>query len=178
MRESIEQTRERYRSSLHAALVVILLLLAMFTIIPAATAFQTSVYRIHSTPTATTTRLFSTEEDTFSLEEEEYSPGDDRDDKFTYASSEPFMSEGDQFQAANALASHSQQQEVELQTEISNSFLQYALSIILGRALPDARDGLKPVHRRILYSMSELGLNPSTSHRKCARVVGEVLGKL
>ena len=66
---------------------------------------------------------------------------------------------------------------VELPDEISQSFLQYALSIILGRALPDARDGLKPVHRRILYAMSGLGLGPSSSHRKCARVVGEVLGK-
>ena len=63
---------------------------------------------------------------------------------------------------------------VELPDEISQSFLQYALSIILGRALPDARDGLKPVHRRILYAMSGLGLNPGSSHRKCARVVGEV----
>jgi len=63
---------------------------------------------------------------------------------------------------------------IELPDEISQSFLQYALSIILGRALPDARDGLKPVHRRILYAMSGLGLNPGSSHRKCARVVGEV----
>lgn len=62
---------------------------------------------------------------------------------------------------------------VELPDEISQSFLQYALSIILGRALPDARDGLKPVHRRILYAMAGLGLNPGSSHRKCARVVGE-----
>ncbi|CAB9502475.1 gyrase subunit A [Seminavis robusta] len=66
---------------------------------------------------------------------------------------------------------------IELQTEISRSFLQYSLSIILGRALPDARDGLKPVHRRILFAMSQLGLNASGPHRKCARVVGEVLGK-
>ena len=66
---------------------------------------------------------------------------------------------------------------IELQTEVSRSFLQYSLSIILGRALPDARDGLKPVHRRILYSMSQLHLNAGSPHRKCARVVGEVLGK-
>jgi hypothetical protein len=66
---------------------------------------------------------------------------------------------------------------IDLPDEISNSFMQYALSIILGRALPDARDGLKPVHRRILYAMSGLGLTPSGGHRKCARVVGEVLGK-
>jgi DNA gyrase subunit A len=110
------------------------------------------------------------------LDEEEYS-GEKNANKFTYASSEPFQSESDAFQAANALASSSSDS-IELHSEISNSFLQYALSIILGRALPDARDGLKPVHRRILYAMSELGLSPSTSHRKCARVVGEVLGKL
>jgi DNA gyrase subunit A len=67
--------------------------------------------------------------------------------------------------------------EIELQTEVSNSFLQYALSIILGRAIPDARDGLKPVHRRILFAMHQLNLSPGTSHRKSARVVGEVLGK-
>lgn len=66
---------------------------------------------------------------------------------------------------------------VGLESEIENSFMQYAMSIILGRALPDVRDGLKPVHRRILYAMYGLGLTPEGSHRKCARVVGEVLGK-
>jgi len=66
---------------------------------------------------------------------------------------------------------------IDLPNEISNSFLQYSLSIILGRALPDARDGLKPVHRRILYAMNGLNLYSNSSHRKCARVVGEVLGK-
>jgi DNA gyrase subunit A len=66
---------------------------------------------------------------------------------------------------------------IDLPDEISSSFMQYALSIILGRALPDARDGLKPVHRRILYAMNGLGLSPGSSYRKCARVVGEVLGK-
>ena len=55
--------------------------------------------------------------------------------------------------------------------------LQYAMSVIVGRALPDVRDGLKPVHRRILYAMHGLGLGPTTPYRKCARVVGEVLGK-
>ena len=66
---------------------------------------------------------------------------------------------------------------VDLPDELSQSFMQYALSIILGRALPDARDGMKPVHRRILFAMNGLGLNPNSSYRKCARVVGEVLGK-
>jgi DNA gyrase subunit A len=51
------------------------------------------------------------------------------------------------------------------------------MSVIVGRALPDARDGLKPVHRRILYAMHDLGIAPSRPHKKCARVVGEVLGK-
>eukprot|EP00903_Cladosiphon_okamuranus_P010462 g9898.t1 len=66
---------------------------------------------------------------------------------------------------------------VGLEKEIQSSFMQYAMSIILGRALPDVRDGLKPVHRRILYAMYGLNLNPEGTHRKCARVVGEVLGK-
>ena len=65
----------------------------------------------------------------------------------------------------------------ELHVEASKSYLAYALSVIVGRALPDARDGLKPVHRRILYAMSELGLSPTKPYRKSARVVGEVLGK-
>jgi DNA gyrase subunit A len=60
---------------------------------------------------------------------------------------------------------------------MSQSYLEYAMSVIVGRALPDARDGLKPVHRRILYAMYELGLTPDRPFRKCARVVGEVLGK-
>jgi DNA gyrase subunit A len=64
-----------------------------------------------------------------------------------------------------------------LSNEMSRSYLEYAMSVIVGRALPDARDGLKPVHRRILYAMYELGLIPERPFRKCARVVGEVLGK-
>ncbi len=64
-----------------------------------------------------------------------------------------------------------------LRSEMQRSYLEYAMSVIVGRALPDARDGLKPVHRRILYAMHELGLSPDRPFRKCARVVGEVLGK-
>ena len=64
-----------------------------------------------------------------------------------------------------------------LHTEMERSYLEYAMSVIVGRALPDARDGLKPVHRRILYAMYELGLSPDRPYRKCARVVGDVLGK-
>src|SRR5437660_1104561 len=56
------------------------------------------------------------------------------------------------------------------------SYLDYAMSVIIGRALPDIRDGLKPVHRRILYAMSEMGLNFNRAYRKCAGIVGEVLG--
>ncbi|MEO0852538.1 MAG: DNA gyrase subunit A, partial [Cyanobacteria bacterium J06648_11] len=66
---------------------------------------------------------------------------------------------------------------VELQDEMQRSYLEYAMSVIVGRALPDVRDGLKPVHRRILYAMHELGLTPDRPFRKCARVVGDVLGK-
>ncbi len=66
---------------------------------------------------------------------------------------------------------------IDLRTEMSQSYLEYAMSVIVGRALPDARDGLKPVHRRILYAMHELGLLHDRPFKKCARVVGEVLGK-
>ncbi|WP_287129944.1 DNA topoisomerase (ATP-hydrolyzing) subunit A [Candidatus Cyanaurora vandensis] len=64
-----------------------------------------------------------------------------------------------------------------LQGEMQRSYLAYAMSVIVGRALPDVRDGLKPVHRRILFAMHELGLSPDRPFRKCARVVGDVLGK-
>lgn len=64
-----------------------------------------------------------------------------------------------------------------VETEMRQSFLDYAMSVIVARALPDARDGLKPVHRRILYAMGELGMGPTSAYKKSARVVGEVLGK-
>ncbi|QFG68312.1 DNA gyrase/topoisomerase IV subunit A [Ornithinimicrobium pratense] len=67
--------------------------------------------------------------------------------------------------------------EVDVQDEMEGAFLEYAYSVIYSRALPDARDGLKPVQRRILYSMHELGLRPDRAHVKCSRVVGEVMGK-
>eukprot|EP00890_Picochlorum_soloecismus_P003651 jgi/Picsp_1/4287/NSC_01796-R1_dna a subunit len=67
--------------------------------------------------------------------------------------------------------------ETELRREAEQSYLSYAMSVIVGRALPDVRDGLKPVHRRILFAMEDLGLQPNKPFRKCARVVGEVLGK-
>ncbi|AGY59874.1 DNA gyrase subunit A [Gloeobacter kilaueensis] len=64
-----------------------------------------------------------------------------------------------------------------LRNEMQRSYLEYAMSVIVGRALPDVRDGLKPVHRRILFGMHELGMSPDRPYRKCARVVGDVLGK-
>src|SRR5213596_3760711 len=64
----------------------------------------------------------------------------------------------------------------ELDQEVRTSFLDYAMSVIVRRALPDVRDGLKPVHRRVLYAMHESGLQPNGPTRKCARVVGEVMG--
>ena len=66
---------------------------------------------------------------------------------------------------------------VDINSEMKKCYIDYAMSVIVGRALPDVRDGLKPVHRRILYSMQELGLEPQKGYRKCARIVGEVLGK-
>ncbi|MGH8868451.1 MAG: DNA gyrase/topoisomerase IV subunit A [Actinomycetes bacterium] len=68
--------------------------------------------------------------------------------------------------------------DIDVADEMQGSFLEYAYSVIYSRALPDARDGLKPVHRRILYMMSEMGLRPDRGHVKSARVVGEVMGKL
>ena len=65
---------------------------------------------------------------------------------------------------------------IEIQEEMERSFLEYSMSVIVARALPDVRDGLKPVHRRILYSMFDNGLRPDRPHNKCAKVVGEVMG--
>jgi DNA gyrase subunit A len=67
--------------------------------------------------------------------------------------------------------------QVDITKEMKKSYIDYAMSVIVGRALPDVRDGLKPVHRRILYAMNELNLDPSKPHRKSARIVGDVLGK-
>ncbi len=65
----------------------------------------------------------------------------------------------------------------EIEEEMKSSYIDYAMSVIVGRALPDVRDGLKPVHRRILYAMYDMGMTPGRPHKKCARIVGEVLGK-
>ena len=67
--------------------------------------------------------------------------------------------------------------DVALTEALGDRYLSYALSTIMHRSLPDVRDGLKPVHRRILYAMRELRLNPASGYKKCARVVGDVVGK-
>jgi len=72
---------------------------------------------------------------------------------------------------------HDKVELIDLKQEMGQSYIEYAMSVIVARALPDVRDGLKPVHRRILYAMSEMGLKPSAKYRKSATVVGEVLGK-
>ncbi len=66
---------------------------------------------------------------------------------------------------------------VQIVSEMRSAYLDYAMSVIVARALPDARDGLKPVQRRILFAMQELGINPNTPFKKCARMVGDVMGK-
>src|SRR5437870_3070064 len=68
-------------------------------------------------------------------------------------------------------------QPVNIEEEMRRSYLDYSMSVIIGRALPDVKDGLKPVHRRILYTMQQMGLQPNKATRKCARIVGEVMGK-
>lgn len=70
-----------------------------------------------------------------------------------------------------------QVQEVNISQEMRTSFLDYAMSVIVSRALPDVRDGLKPVHRRILYAMNDLGMTSDKPYKKSARIVGEVIGK-
>ena len=65
---------------------------------------------------------------------------------------------------------------VNIEDEMKRSYLDYAMSVIIGRALPDVRDGLKPAHRRVLYAMSQMGLASNRAYRKCAKVIGEVIG--
>ena len=67
--------------------------------------------------------------------------------------------------------------DIQMSKEVKKSFLNYSMSVIVSRALPDARDGLKPVHRRILYAMYDMGIRPELPYKKSARIVGEVLGK-
>ena len=68
-------------------------------------------------------------------------------------------------------------QTIDVEDSIKTSYLEYSMSVIIGRALPDARDGLKPVHRRILYAMEKLGVGSKSKHKKSARIVGDVIGK-
>ena len=65
---------------------------------------------------------------------------------------------------------------VNIEDEMKRSYMDYAMSVIIGRALPDVRDGLKPVHRRVLYGMKTMGLSATRGYRKCAKIVGEVMG--
>ncbi len=66
---------------------------------------------------------------------------------------------------------------VNIEEQMKTAYIDYSMSVIVGRALPDVRDGLKPVHRRVLYAMNELGLSHNKAYKKSARIVGEVLGK-
>ena len=66
---------------------------------------------------------------------------------------------------------------INIEEEMKTAYIDYSMSVIVSRAIPDVRDGLKPVHRRVLYAMNELGLSPGKPHKKSARIVGEVLGK-
>ena len=77
----------------------------------------------------------------------------------------------------NAVGSRSDITPVDVSEEMRRSYLDYAMSVIVSRALPDVRDGLKPVHRRLLYAMRQLHLDPKSGFKKCARVVGDVIGK-
>ena len=66
---------------------------------------------------------------------------------------------------------------INIEDEMKTAYIDYSMSVIVSRALPDVRDGLKPVHRRVLYGMHDLGVNSRSAHKKSARIVGEVLGK-
>jgi DNA gyrase subunit A len=71
---------------------------------------------------------------------------------------------------------HDKIQQVDLQLEMQRSYLDYAMSVIVGRALPEVRDGLKPVHRRVIYGMYDGGYRPDKGFNKCTRIVGDVMG--
>lgn len=188
-RGSRRQRRQSPHRAISAALLLLLLPLAAVSLARDGRTFSTAAAAAFAPPrfsrrareaasgrrdAAATHPLLASADDESILEESYY---DDEADG-SYDPSAPPMTESEIAEAANRIASSaSSPDSVDLPDEISTSFLQYALSIILGRALPDARDGLKPVHRRILYAMSGLGLTHSSAHRKCARVVGEVLGK-
>src|SRR5665811_1630811 len=81
------------------------------------------------------------------------------------------------FEKAIVDTRHDKIQQVDLQLEMQRSYLDYAMSVIVGRALPEVRDGLKPVHRRVIYAMFDGGYRPDRAYSKCSRVVGDVMGK-
>ena len=85
--------------------------------------------------------------------------------------------EGAVIDDAEVRVGHDKIDQIDLQTEMQRSYLDYAMAVIVGRALPDVRDGLKPVHRRVIYAMYDGGYRPERSYNKCARVVGEVMGQ-
>ena len=87
------------------------------------------------------------------------------------------MANDDDRPDVNAAHDHGRIDQVDLQLEMQRSYLDYAMAVIIGRALPDVRDGLKPVHRRVIYGMYDGGFRPDKSFSKCARVVGEVMGQ-
>ena len=85
--------------------------------------------------------------------------------------------EGQSDGAFHDVLAHGRIDQVDLQLEMQRSYLDYAMSVIVGRALPDVRDGLKPVHRRVIYAMFDGGYRPDRAFSKCSRVVGDVMGK-
>ena len=112
-------------------------------------------------------------------------PGDDQANSDDLSPVEAIMADGEQAAAAPTISTvdeievpnHGRIEPIDLNDEIQKSYLDYAMSVIVGRALPDVRDGLKPVHRRVLYAMYDGGYRPDRGWNKCSRVVGEVMGK-
>src|SRR5206468_8189397 len=99
------------------------------------------------------------------------------DDESNIPSSENEGGEGGSALSGTPLfAPNEKIEKINVADEIKNSFLDYSMSVIISRALPDARDGLKPSQRRILYAMNELGVFPNRKHLKCAKIVGETMG--
>src|SRR6195952_323927 len=82
------------------------------------------------------------------------------------------------FENAIGDTTHDKIQQVDLQLEMQRSYLDYAMSVIVGRALPEVRDGLKPVHRRVIYGMYDGGYRPDKGFSKCTRIVGDVMGQV
>ena len=87
------------------------------------------------------------------------------------------MKKTDHSKALGELQDNTKVIKVRIENELKNSFMSYAMMVNISRAIPDARDGLKPVHRRILYAMHELGVAHNTQYKKSARIVGETMGK-